>query len=303
MPERSTTSALCWGEVLWDLFPSGALLGGAPSNLAVHLAALQVPTTLVTRVGSDALGAQAKRELQDRGVDVSGVQIDSELATGRVGIALEGCEPRYTLHAGAWQRIACDASATELLRTTRAFCFGTLSQESEAGLGSWREALSHLPDDAIRFCDPNLRGGRIDPALVLEHMRAASVVKINEQEAATFEETYGCADATTWLLEEMDVTLVAKTLGPAGAVLRTKCEREFHGGFVASQGGDNVGAGDAFSAVLVLGVLTQAPLERIVEAANRYGSFVASSRGATPVPSPSMCQEIAEVLSCLTQRP
>tara|TARA_R110002096_G_scaffold434832_1_gene658096 strand:- start:92162 stop:93067 length:906 start_codon:yes stop_codon:yes gene_type:complete len=296
MLERSTTTAICWGEVLWDLFPTGALLGGAPSNLAVHLAALGVDAALVTRVGRDALGDDAQQELLARGVNTQGIQVDAELATGRVGIALEGNEPRYTLHAGAWQRILCDDAATALLRTTRALCFGTLAQESEAGLGGWREAQAHLPKDAIRFCDPNLRGGRIDAELVLEHMRAATVVKLNEQEASTFEDTYGCADATTWLLEEMGVDLVAKTLGPKGAILQSKRARQFHEGFVAGKGGDNVGAGDAFSAVLVHGLLASASLANIARAANRYGSFVASCTGATPAPSPAMRAEIADML-------
>ncbi len=296
MPKRSMPSALCWGEVLWDLFPSGACLGGAPSNLAVHLAAIGVPTALVTRVGSDMLGDQARHELLARGLDVRGLQTDSELATGRVGIALHEGEPRYTLHPGAWQRIECDDSAVEFLRITRAFCFGTLSQESDAGLESWRRALPYLPAAAMRFCDPNLRGGRIDPELVLEHMRAASVVKLNEQEAKTFEDTYGCPDAVRWLLEDMNVSLVAKTLGPSGAILQSPTERHTHPGFPATPGGDNVGAGDAFSALLVAGLLASAPLQSIVEAANHYGSYVASCRGATPKPSLQLRQNIAELL-------
>lgn len=296
MPEPSTPSALCWGEVLWDLFPTGACLGGAPSNLAVHLAAIGVETALVTRIGADALGEQAIDELQGRGLKISGVQVDSELATGRVGIELEGGEARYTLHSGAWQRIACDGESIRLLRKTRAFCFGTLSQESEIGLQSWREALQHVPETAIRFCDPNLRGGRIDPNLVLEHMRAATVVKINEHEAAVFEKTFGCSDAVTWLLGEMQVALVAKTLGPAGAVLHSTTDRAEHPGVAALAGGDNVGAGDAFGAILVAGVLAKASLARIAEAANRYGSFVASEGGATPRPTAEFRNEIAQLL-------
>ncbi len=296
MPEPSTPSALCWGEVLWDLFPTGACLGGAPSNLAVHLAAVGVKTALVTRIGADALGQQAMQELQARGLEVSGVQVDPERATGRVGIALEGGEARYTLHPGAWQRIACDDESIRLLRKTRAFCFGTLSQESEVGRASWREALQHVPETAIRFCDPNLRGGRIDPNLVLEHMRAATVVKINEHEAAVFEKTFGCSDAVSWLLEDMQVALVAKTLGPAGAILESKAERAEHPGVTARAGGDNVGAGDAFGAILVAGVLANAPLANIAEAANRYGSFVASAGGATPVPTAEFRHQIAQLL-------
>ncbi|MCP4447669.1 MAG: carbohydrate kinase [Myxococcales bacterium] len=296
MQERNIGSVLCWGEVLWDLFPSGACLGGAPSNLAVHLAASGLPTALVSRVGTDSLGKQAREALQLRGLDTRALQEDGELATGRVGVKLCDGEARYTLHSGAWQRIVCDDIAAELLSITPAFCFGTLSQESDTGLSSWRQALTHLPESAIRFCDPNLRGGRIDPAQAFEHIEAATIVKLNEKEAETFESTYGCDNAVSWLLEEMNVALVAKTLGPHGSQLTTRAETAHHPGFPATSGGDNIGAGDAFGAILVRGALAKAPLANIAEAANLYGSFVASNRGATPHPSVPLLKNVAQLL-------
>jgi len=50
---------VCWGELLWDLFPSGPALGGAAANVAVNLLRLGATPLLVSRVGRDALGNQA----------------------------------------------------------------------------------------------------------------------------------------------------------------------------------------------------------------------------------------------------
>ena len=296
MENQRPKAIVCWGELLWDLFPAGACLGGAPSNVAVHLAAAGEHTALVTRLGRDDLGERAFAELGERGVVRSGVQFDPAMQTGRVGIEIHEGEAVYTLHEGAWQRIACDEYARNLLATCRAFAFGTLSQESSVGLESWRTALSCIGNDALRFCDPNLRGGRIDHALVREHMQAADIVKINDAELRVFAETYDCADPTRWLLEEMGVQLVAHTHGSEGATLTTRDDQAHHPGFVCTAGGDNVGAGDSFVSILIRAALRECTLKNTVAAANRYGAFVASRSGATPAVPTSMLAEIDKLL-------
>lgn len=278
----SAPRVVCWGELLWDLFPDGACLGGAPSNVAVHLAQLACPTALVTSLGIDDLGEAARQELGRRGLCLDGLQEHAHLPTGRVGIELRAGEPHYTLHEGAWRDIACDGPALELVASASAIVFGTLSQERPEGHKSWQLAMHAASSATIKICDPNLRGGRIVPDLVREHMRAADVVKINDGELGIFEKTYGVADGIQWLLEDMQATWVAHTHGARGATLYSAAGSANHPGYAASAGGDNVGAGDAFTAVLTLAALARTPLIQAVDAANRVGSFVASQRGATP---------------------
>jgi fructokinase len=296
MQAQRRPDVVCWGELLWDLFPSGALLGGAPSNVALHLAGQDVRTALITRLGSDELGRRAHDALDRRGVIARGVQFDEEMQTGRVGITVHEGEPIYTLHDGAWQRIGFDERGRELLSACRALCFGTLSQEKSAGLASWREALDTVAGDCLVVCDPNLRGGRMDVELVREHMRAASVVKINDVEAAAIEDRVGVPSATAWLIDDMEVELVAQTHGPGGATLVDTTGQVHHPGIPATPGGDNVGAGDAFVATLVRGLLGGAELQPIAEAANRCGSFVAGQRGATPMLPSELRRTLDELL-------
>lgn len=301
MRKPEASSVICWGELLWDLFPSGACLGGAPANVAFHLHAIGVCTTLITRLGKDELGKRAEERFADMAMDTRGLQWDEQLPTGRVGIELEAREAKYTLHPGAWQAIRCDDRAQALLSDCRAFCYGTLSQESEAGLASWRAALAHLPTNCLRVCDPNLRGSRIDADLVHEHLLAADVVKINDEEATLMAATYQQAALVPWLLREMDVKMVALTHAARGATLYTREDTANHHGFAelanaCSAERDNIGAGDSFTAVLIRGQLAGAGPQKIVCAANRYAAFVASQRGATPKAPADLLSELSQLL-------
>src|SRR5690606_28602669 len=114
-------AVLVWGELLWDRFPDGDRLGGAPANVAWHLAQLGTPVALVTRVGDDDAGRAAIEQMAAIGVDTSLVQIDPERATGEVSITVEDGEPRYRLHAGrAWERIELTPAVAERLVAARA---------------------------------------------------------------------------------------------------------------------------------------------------------------------------------------
>ncbi len=261
-----------------------------------------MPTTLITRLGKDELGKRASLALQDLAMDLRGLQWDEEMPTGRVGIEVEAGEARYTLHPGAWQAIRCDESARALLATCDAFCYGTLAQESEAGLASWRTAIAALPTNCLRVCDPNLRGARIDADLVYEHMQAADIVKINDEEATLMAATYKQEQLVPWLLGEMKVKMVALTHAAKGATLYTQSEEASHPGFAelaaaSSSERDNIGAGDSFTAVLIRGQLAGAAPQNIVGAANRYAAFVASRRSATPEPSAPLLSELCQLLN------
>jgi fructokinase len=274
---------VCWGEVLWDRFPDARHLGGAVANTAFHLAQLGVPVALVSRVGDDALGREATRRLEESGVDVRAVQIDADRPTGQVTVAVESGEPRYQLLGGcAWEWIACEERGVELLQQAPLVYYGTLSQRRQAGRDGLERALGQTPRSCLRFCDPNFRPGHLDGDLVIRLLRGADIVKVNEHEARALEEELGVGAVEAWLVEEIGVQLLAVTRGAHGALLHKGSERIECPGFPAEEGGDTVGCGDAFAAVLMAGWLAEASLAALGTAANRYAAFVASRPGATP---------------------
>ena len=276
---------VCWGEVLWDLFPhpEGRRLGGAPANVAYHLATLNVPVTLVTRVGRDNLGDQAIKNLSEVGVDTSLVQRDKHLATGVVNIELREGEPHYQLvQDRAWQGIELTPRVAEALNKAPAVYFGTLSQRYSRHPHALTNGLRHVSPEALRVCDPNLRPGHVDIPVLRRSLDAANVVKLNEDEAVLVRERLQLnVDSATWLLSR-GCRLIAVTHGRHGSAIFRSADRHEHPGFVATPGGDNVGAGDAFCAALIALMLANRTLSDINIGSNFYASFVASNRGATP---------------------
>ena len=125
---------IVWGEVLWDRFPDGDQLGGAPSNVAWHLAGLGGAVQLVTATGADADGDRARARLADRGVELALAQVDPDHATGEVTVALVDGEPRYRLVPDrAWEHIAMTDAIAAALPGARAIVYGTLAQRTPAG--------------------------------------------------------------------------------------------------------------------------------------------------------------------------
>lgn len=274
---------VCWGEVLWDLFPDAERLGGAPANVAYHLAALGRQVALVSRVGDDEPGRRAIAALAAAGVAVSAVQIDAARPTGAVEVHLEGGEARYRMRGGAWEHIEFDGAAAAAVAGAHAICFGTLSQRQAPARRALEAALAARGDGCLAVCDLNLRPGEQDLDLVRWALGAADLVKLNEREEAQLAALFGAHDVIDVLLGPLGMRQVALTRGAAGCTLFTAAgERIDQPGFPAGPGGDTVGCGDAFTAVWVDRVLAGAPLPRAVEAACRYGAFVASQAGATP---------------------
>jgi fructokinase len=283
-----------WGEVLWDLYPDEARLGGAPANVAYHLARMGRPTALISRVGDDRAGRDARARLAAAGVDTGAVQVDRDgRPTGTVDVAIERGEARYTLQPDcAWEHIAFDAAARAAVTGAAALCFGTLAlRRGRAALAALDAALDALPADALVACDPNLRGEADDPALAGWLLSRVDILKVNEGELATLGRLLERAEPLAYLVDCGIV--VAVTRGARGCSIHRGGEVARHPGFPVAPGGDSVGCGDAFAAVLLDLLVAGAELDHIATAACRYAAFVASRRGATPDPDRDLLVELA----------
>jgi fructokinase len=275
------------GEVLWDLLPSGAQLGGAPANFAYHAHALGAQSAVVSRVGRDARGAEIRHRLTAAGIDVGAVQIDPLAPTGTVVVSVDSAgHPSYEICENvAWDAIANDSSARHAVADADAICFGILGQRAQASRESISALVSATPSTALRILDPTLRQQFYSQAVIEQSLARANVLKLNDEELAVLARMFGLTgDAHSQLAQAADrwqLRAVACTRGPHGSVLFANGVWSEHPG-IATHVVDTVGAGDSFTAAMTIGLLAGWALDEINAQANRVASFVASQAGATP---------------------
>ena len=269
------------GELLWDLLPSGRRLGGAPANFAFHASRLGCRGAVASRVGTDPLGREALRTLDLLGVDRSRVQVDPELPTGTVEVALDGeGRPDYTIREGvAWDALAFTPGLEALARDADAVCFGTLAARDPRA----RETLFRVLDAArgLRILDVNLRPPFVDGEVLRALLARADALKASGEELPVVAALCGAEADPASLRTALGLSAVAVTLGPKGGVLCTEDGR-FEEPGLRVQVVDTVGAGDAFAAALATGLVQGLDPAGILQRATRLSAFVCTKEGAMP---------------------
>jgi fructokinase len=270
---------LIFGEVLFDCFPDGSrVLGGAPFNVAWHLQGLGLAPLLVSRVGTDAAGDEVLRAMHDWRMDASGVQRDPQHPTGRVAVTLEAGQPSYEIVPDqAYDHIAPPAESPPV----GLIYHGTLALRAAPA----RHALDHIRAHwgAPVFVDVNLRPPWWSAAAVGELLDAARWCKLNDHELALLAGRGDPLAAARRLIARHDLAQVVVTLGAAGAFLLTS-DGTLDGVApdVSVPVVDTVGAGDAFAAAVIAGLLRQWPTPVTLARAQRLASAICGQRGAVP---------------------
>lgn len=282
-----TGAVLGLGEILWDMLPSGAQLGGAPTNFALHVAGLGLSAGVVTRVGADTLGETAKGRVMDRGLLPDLVQTDPTLPTGTVAVSLSAAGvPEYVIEEPvAWDRIAVTAQALAAAETAAAVCFGSLAQRDSASREAIQALVASAAPSAWRIFDVNLRQHYYDRRILETSMKLANALKVNDQELAVIAGLAGVSgtieQCMEGLAEQFGLRLVAVTRGERGSSLLREGRWSDHPGYPAAVK-DTIGAGDAFTAALCVGLVRGTTIEEMNDYANRLAAFVCESEGATP---------------------
>lgn len=286
IPRRPVVAGI--GEVLWDIFP-GALrtIGGAPANVAYHAAALGAESHLLSAVGNDADGRELLRRLEAKGLQVGNV-VSVARPTGTVSVELDAHgKPEYRIAENvAWDMIPCETRTEALARRLDAICFGTIAQRAERSAASIRRILDLTRADCIKVFDVNLRGGYCGRELLASSLERADVFKLSDEELPVvcrlLDVPSGEDAALDFFLRNFKLRLVALTKGSEGCRMVTRDEDVNVPGVRLTRMADTVGAGDAFTAMLTIGLLENRPLRRIAGQANRLAAFVCSRPGGMP---------------------
>jgi fructokinase len=280
------------GELLWDLFPSGKQLGGAPANFAYITSLLGDVGIPVSRVGSDEHGREARQRLAELGLRAIFIQEDRAHPTGTVNVVMNDGQMndgqhRFEIRENvAWDFLEFSEVEAQLAAMADAVCFGSLAQRSSKSRTTILRFLQATRPEAVRVFDVNLRQNFYSKEILEQSMKLATIVKLNHEELPKIMRLFEIEmsteqDAARKLVALYGVKLVCVTRGAAGSLLVSAEECCPHPGFKVKVA-DTVGAGDAFTAALVHGYLRGMSLAEINEKANRVGAWVAGQSGAMP---------------------
>jgi len=278
------------GEVLWDILPERTCLGGAPANFAYITTLMGDQGIVASRVGEDSRGVEALRLMEEMGLDIDHVQTDAKRPTGTVNVKLDdrGIAQYEIAQPVAWDFMEWTPDWQRLAEDADAVCFGSLAQRSAESRATIRTFLGAVPKSAVKVFDVNLRQAYYSAEILIESMRLADIVKLNDEELPKIMSLgnlphKGELPSAQRLCQEYNIKLVCITRGGRGSLLVCEQERNEHQGFRVKVA-DTVGSGDAFTAGLVHEYLHGASLELMNEVANLVGAWVASEVGATPSP-------------------
>lgn len=292
----NNATLVCFGEVLWDLLPTGKVAGGAPMNVAYHANTFGLQAKMVSRIGADELGGELRLFLDGKGVSADLLQVDRALPTGVVKVSLDaaGTASYEIVQPAAWDAIQPFDRALDAVRNADLLVFGSLACRSETTKNTLLQLLELAP---LRVFDVNLRTPFYSKELLAELLPKANIVKMNDEELDVIGGWFGAAGSEEEKMEflkncfRLEALLV--TRGARGAVLLNDSGLFTQTGFPVKVQ-DTIGSGDAFLGAFLSKMTAGATEDECLETACAAGAFVATKKGATPKYSP---EEVFESFS------
>ncbi|MBN1559165.1 hypothetical protein JW998_02875 [candidate division KSB1 bacterium] len=295
---------LSFGEILWDILPDKAILGGAPFNFAFRVNSLQDSGLFISSVGTDELGDKALQRVRSLGMDASLLQRCAGFPTGTVNVSFdENHLPDYVINPDvAYDHIRFTDELAEAAQQAECLCFGTLIQRARS-----RETLHELIDaapTAVKFLDINLRKNCFSRETILYSLEKANILKLNDDEVVQLGAILGLSVKSfpgfcEFVCQEFNLDYILITFGERGAFAGSSFGEQVYVPGHKIRLADSLGSGDAFSAAFIHSLLGGHSLRAACELGNALGALVATTHGGTAVIS---TDEIAAFLQSQTLR-
>lgn len=274
---------ICFGEILWDKFPDGKALGGAPLNVALRLLSLGAESSIISRLGNDTLAEETRKELDSYGMTQSLIQTDESLKTGIVDVKLDDSgSASYTIKKPvAWDEIALTENNKQQVAASDLFIFGSLACRSATSKETLYELINHAKTTVF---DVNLRAPHYDLDQVVELLKMAKVIKMNDDELEEIRtylefEMDSLKDGLTFLSQYTNAKTLCVTRGNKGAILLHNDDFYSCDGYSAKVV-DTVGAGDSFLAGFLYKLFTENDPQQALQFGCALGALVAGKKGA-----------------------
>jgi fructokinase len=276
----------CFGEVLWDVFPTHKKIGGAPLNVAIRLQSFGNDVSIISSVGNDEEGNELTKFINKSGVNSEFVQVNSELNTGIVKVILneKGSASYDIMFPRAWDKIELQNNAIERVKESDAFVFGSLvarDQQSKETLFALIEASKYA------VFDVNLRKPYYTPELLITLLKKADFIKFNDDELFEISRYLGSKynsleQNLQFIANNTKAKSICVTKGRHGAVVLHEGKLFYNSGYEINVV-DTVGAGDSFLASIISKLLSNTNPQEAIDFACAVGALVAQSEGANPI--------------------
>jgi fructokinase len=281
----SKLNIVCFGEVLYDVFPDKTIIGGAPLNVALRLASLGVNSSIISRVGNDKLGSELLDFVSKNGVSVAAIQVDDTLETGQVLVHLnDKGSASYTInYPAAWDKIEVTNHAENIVKKSDAFIFGSLASRDQV---SYKSLQKYLEFSNFKVFDVNLRSPFYTKELIIDLMQTADFLKFNDDELFEISEFlnspyHSLEQNIQFISNYTTAKQICVTKGSHGAVLYHHNKLFYNSGYKINVV-DTVGSGDSFLAGLLFKLLTDCNPQESIDFACAVGAIVAQNQGANP---------------------
>lgn len=285
MKNNKNSYVVCFGEILWDIFPSGIKAGGAPFNVAYNLNKMGAEVKMISKVGNDTLGNDLLNQIKNWDISTDFIQIDDEKPTGTVIANFdEHGEAHYDIVTDvAWDHIEISEDQKDLVKNSEAFVFGSLSARDPK---SRKTLLSLLNTAKLKIFDVNFRPPFIDVELIKQLLHKADIVKMNKAEMRQimqfFSEEYKSEDeSAAFIQNHFNINEIVLTKGSKGARYFIG-DRNYGFSAVPIEIADTVGSGDSFLAGFLSKRIEGKSPEEIMKQAVSLGAFITSKSGACP---------------------
>lgn len=277
------------GDILWDCFPEGRKIGGAPANFAYYMKQFGFESVMISAVGEDPLGAEIHETLDRIGLDHVLQTVDYPTGTVMIELDENGIPSYRIIENVSYDNISYTEQIDEIARKCTVLCFGTLAQRNSVSRDTIRRFMQAMPEteETYKVFDINLRQNFYDKDIVSESLRLCNVFKVNDEELAVVKDMFGYAGADEHevcrqILSDCDLKYLILTCGTSGSYVYADGEESFFP-TPEVEVADTVGAGDSFIGTFMALILKGASVKEAHKLAVAVSAYVCTQYGG-------MCQ-------------